>query len=104
MKKELLKLLNSVKFDDEILMDYYAGDDMYYLKDKQVFDKAKAGAKELLKSVKITKAEMKEACKTVFSGRLEYDGVKFKYIAGQFYDLELPQAIYAVLSSIVYNN
>jgi len=100
MKKELIKLLNSVSFTDDETIANYGGDNSYYRHDLKVFNDNKKACLHNLKQIKrINKDKLIKTCKEVWGGRLSFDGKRFEYTAGQFYTLELPQAIGAVVLS-----
>jgi hypothetical protein len=104
IKAELIKFLNSVDFGLEIARDYYGGDNEFYRKDQTEWKKARNEAVNTLQELgKITDSEIIEACKNAYSGRLEYNGNSFKYIAGQFYDNEIPFAVLKVAEYIKAN-
>ena len=92
-----MKFINSVDFGIEIANDYYGGINSYYMQDLKQFQDAKNEAVNLLQIYgTITEAEIKEACENSFSGRLSYEDGQFEYTAGQFYDLEIPDAVLSV--------
>ena len=100
-KIQLIKFLNSVDFGIEIANDFYGGVNKFYLTDKKRFDIFKNDAINTIQQLgKITDGEIIEACERAFCGRLEYRGSHFEYTAGQFYDIEIPQAILAVAEYI----
>jgi len=101
IKTTLIKFLNSIDFGQMVANDYYGGINQHYMADLKQFNKNKNEAVNILQELgKITDDEIKDACKNAFSGRLEYNGDKFKYIAGQFYNIEVPQAVLAVAEYI----
>jgi len=105
MKKEILKLLNSVSFTDNEIIANYGGINEYYKHDLKVFNDNKRACINNLKIIKrINKNKFIDTCKNTWSGRLEYKDNHFEYTAGQFYTLELPQAIGAVVLSYLTNN
>ena len=107
MKTEIKELLDSVDFGKEVFNDYYGEDNQKgYAVDKKRFNQARRQCINLLERLEsISEAEMIDACKKAFSGRLEWNGKgrKMTYTAGQFYDIEVPQAISAVLEYIIDN-
>lgn len=106
MTKEIKKFLNSVDFGEEIKRDYYGDYTEGYNHDKLVFNQAKLECKKLLLTLgKISEQEMVDACKRAFMGRVEWNGQDkaITYTAGQFYDLEVPQAMQSVLEYIKNN-
>ncbi len=102
MKNKLIKLLNSVSFTDEETIANYGGDNEYYQHDLKVFNDNKRACINNLKQIKrIDEKRFVEVCKNTWQGRLEYKGNHFEYTAGQYYTLELPQAIGAVVLSYI---
>lgn len=98
IKTKLINFLNSVDFGQEVFNDYYGESNRKgYMEDLKKFNDARNDAANLLSQLgKITDDEIKEACSRAFMGRLSFDGENFSYCAGQFYDLEIPQAVLAV--------
>jgi hypothetical protein len=101
VNKELEQFLRVHNFGKKVFNDYYGQQGLEgYKADLKRFTEAKNNAKKLLKDLpNITEAEIVKACKDSFCGRLEYDG-QFHYTAGQFYDIEVPQAVQSVLINI----
>ena len=100
INNKLRKFLEAHKFGED-LADNYGGVNEYFKTDQKRFNDAKIESLQLLKDLKyIYKREIVEACNRAFSGRLEYKNNCFHYTAGQFYDLEVPQAIRAVLEYV----
>ena len=97
MIEKLKDLLFSCTFTSKDIVENYGGVNEYYREDKKVHDKARRQAREILARYTPTEAELLEASKRAFSGRLQWVNDRWEYTAGQFYDLELPQAIHAVL-------
>lgn len=99
---KLKQLLLSVSFGDEIARDYYAGYTVGYIEDLKKFSRAKEKSLELMNTIgHVTPELLDEACKNAFSGRIEIvKDDKAYYTAGQFYDIEVPQAVLAVLEYI----
>lgn len=97
-KTKLINFLNSHNFGADIFAEYYGESNRAgYMEDLKRFNEAKTDAASLLSELgKITDEETKEACRRAFMGRLSFDGDNFKYCAGQFYDIEVPQAVLAV--------
>ena len=97
MIREIKEFLNSVDFGNEIFKDYYGtGNEAGYKQDLKRFTDAKKEAMSLLAQLgTITESEMAEACKRAFMGRVKWHGTgrTITYTAGQFYDLEIPQAM-----------
>ncbi len=102
MKNKIIKLLNSVSFTDEETIANYGGNNSYYKHDLKVFNDNKRACLNNLKQIKrINTKKFIETCKNTWGGRLEYKGSHFEYSAGQYYTLELPQAIGAVVLSYI---
>lgn len=100
-KAELIKFLNSVDFGLDVANDFYGGVNKFYMQDLKKFKTAQNEAVNLLQTLgRISDDELVEACKYAFSGRLEWNGSKFTYTPGQFYNIELPQAGLAVAEYI----
>ena len=101
----LLEFINSVDFSVEnVANDYYNGNNEYYQTDLKQFNVAKKEALNIMAQLgDIGEDELLEACKSSYGGRLDYVGGQFKYTAGQFYDLEVPMAVCAVLDKIQRN-
>ena len=101
MLEELKKLLDSADFGKQVFADMYGeGYEDAYRKDKQKHDTAKAEAQRLLSLLRPSNEELYQASQDAFSGRLSWLADRWEYTAGQFYDLELPQAIRAVLEEV----
>lgn len=98
VKKKLINFLNSVDFGEDVFNDFYGeGNRAGYMEDLKKFNKNKTDAANLLAELgRITDEEIAEACARAFSGRLSFDGKTFEYCAGQFYNIEVPQAVLAV--------
>ena len=104
INNKLKKFLDSHKFGERIKRDYYGGNNSGFAQDKMRFDSAKKMSIKLLALLgQITKEEMTEASQRAFMGRLEYKNKNFSYCPGQFYDLEVPQAVQAVLEYVKNN-
>jgi len=97
-KTKLINFLNAEDFGEEVFNDYYGeGNRAGYMIDLKKFNETKTDAANLLSELgKISDEEIKEACERAFCGRLEFDGNNFHYTAGQFYNIEIPQAVLAV--------
>lgn len=105
MKQEIIKLLNSVSFSDEETISNYGGNNSYYQYDLKVFNDNKKACLNNLKQIKrINKAKFIDTCKNTWQGRLEYKKNHLEYTAGQYYTLELPQAINSVVLSYIQDN
>jgi len=104
MKKEIQKLLDTCIFSTTENISNYGGVNEYYKADKKVHDEAVRNCKSLLNKIKSFKlVPFRQACKDSWAGRLGFIGNTYhlEYIAGQYYDLELPQAIRAVLKTYI---
>ena len=100
INNKLKKFLDAHTFGED-LADNYGGVNEYFKTDQKRFNDAKKNSFDLLMDLgPISKKEMKEASSRAFSGRLEYKNNCFHYKAGQFYELEVPQAVRAVLEFI----
>lgn len=102
--------MQSVPFGDEIAKDYYGGFVSSYEQDRKVVRDAQKEISNLLGQLSpITDEELLEALPRAYSGRLEYVPAvfdtdhRFEYTAGQFYNIEVPQAVQAVLEEIKRN-
>jgi hypothetical protein len=104
MKTKLIKFLNSVDFGIKIANDYYGGVNQYYIKDSNEWHKALNEAANTIQEIgTITEKEIIDACHNAFAGRLNWDGKRFSYTAGQFYDQEIPFAVLSVAKYIKAN-
>lgn len=98
MKQEIIELLDSVSFTDSETIFNYGGYNEYYLADLNIFIKNKGEALDKLQGIlKIDNTKLVKALTSAYGGRLSYNKGSFDYTAGQFYTLELPQAVNAVL-------
>lgn len=94
----------SVPFGDEIAMDYYGGLNKYYETDLKKVKGARQHCEQLIDELKHVKdEEILKSLPRVFSGRLSFINGSFEYTAGQFYNIEVPQSVEAVLEEIKRN-
>ena len=106
MKKEILRLLDSVSFTDDETIANYGGNNSYYQHDLKVFNDNKSACLHNLDTIKrFSIVKFRKACNETWGGRLNFVGNSYRleYTAGQFYTLELPQAIGAVLLTYIEN-
>jgi len=106
MKKEIIRLLNSVSFTDEETISNYGGDNSYYQHDLKVFNDNMHACRHNLETIKrFSIVEFRKACNDTWGGRLNFVGNSYhlEYTAGQFYTLELPQAVGAVLLTYIHD-
>lgn len=102
MKNKLIELLNSVSFTDDETIANYGGNNQYYKADLKRFNEAKQNAITLFDKLDdIEDEEIIEACACTWSGRMSWVDDHFEYTAGQFYTLELPQAIEAIAETLL---
>lgn len=98
-KSQIIKALKKMHFTGEELIANYGGNNIYYRQDKAKHDQAKRQALNILDRIKrIDQDKIAEIAKHTFMGRLEFNQNGYEYTAGQFYQLELPQAFAEVLS------
>ena len=103
-KSKLIRFVNSINFGIKIANDFYGGVNEAYLIDYERFSHFKNDAVNTLQELgKIEKEELENACKNAFCGRLEMKGDDFVYTAGQFWNIEVPQAVLAVAEYIKNN-
>lgn len=101
---QLYEFMQSVPFGDEIAMDYYGGINEAYETDYKRVRRAQQDVAVMIDKLSpIKDAELLEALPRAFSGRLSYNGGQFEYTAGQFYNIEVPQAVLAVLEEVSKN-
>lgn len=105
MNKQIQEYIKSCKFNKKIFLDYYGESNRSgFMHDKRTHDYARSRCKNILERLgEVRESEIIEACKHAFSGRLTWNGAKFEYTAGQFGNLEMPQAMEAVLELIENN-
>lgn len=94
MNDKIKVFLNSVKFGMTIANDYYGGKTLAYKTDKNRVNAFNRYIKDIMTRLPdITEGEFQEAIENTFSHRLEYNNGVIEYIAGQFYNIEVPQAM-----------
>lgn len=104
MKREIIKYINSCKFNSDIFRDYYGGNKTGFNHDKREHDTARSRARNLLIRIKrMNKEKFLNACRNAWGGRVSFNGNELEYCPGQFYDLEKPQAIAEVLEYYINN-
>lgn len=106
----MYEFMQSVPFGDEIRKDYYGDFVSSYEQDRKTVRKAQMEVSNLLGQLSpVTDEELLKALPSAFSGRLEYRPAPFgtddtfEYTAGQFYNIEVPQAVQAVLEEVKRN-
>lgn len=94
MNDKIKNFLNSVKFGLVIANDYYGGKTLAYKTDKNKVNAFNRYIKDIMARLPdITEEEFTEAIENTFAHRLEYKNGQIEYVAGQFYNIEVPQAI-----------
>ena len=94
MDKIIKDFLKSVSFGKDVANDCYGGVNSFYKQDKNRVNAFNRYIKDILPRLPdITEQELEEAFKNTFSARLELKGNYIKYTAGQFYNIEVPQAM-----------
>ncbi|MCK9371310.1 hypothetical protein M0R04_15460, partial [Candidatus Dojkabacteria bacterium] len=94
MNDKIKVFLNSVKFGLTIANDYYGGKTLAYKTDKNRVNAHNRYIKDIMARLPdITESELIEAFASAFSGRLSLVNDNIEYTAGQFYNIEVPQAM-----------
>lgn len=93
------------EFGDEIAMNYYGGINEAYETDYKRVKSAQQHCMQLCDELQnVSDDEIRNALPRAFSGRLEcHNRDQFHYTPGQFYNIEVPQAVEAVLEYIKRN-
>lgn len=95
----------SVPFGDKVAMDYYGGINEAYETDLKKVQRSRQDVSVLLGEISpVSDEELILALAYAFSGRLSFEeGYGFEYTAGQFYNIEVPQAVCEVLETVKRN-
>ena len=98
---DIERFLYGCIFGKKIQKYYYMDNVQGFAHDKRTHDTAKSQCKNAIKRLgNISLDEFITASKQAWSGRIEWTGNGIEYTAGQFYNIEAPQAMAAVLQRI----